>query len=80
MCSISFEFNDNYYQIIKNLDIIALRKYNTTNFLGKYFNFFNFIRMICKIAENGFSKVNKEFTQFGNYIKFNLYRKTYIDL
>jgi len=64
----NFEFSDIYYQIIKNLDVVSLRKYNTTNFLGKYFNFFNFIRMLCKISENGFSKVSKEFSQFGKFI------------
>ena len=59
----NFEFSDVYYQIIKTLDIASLRKYNTTNFLGKYFNFFHFIRMLCKISENGFEKIAKEFTQ-----------------
>jgi len=74
-----------YLNLIKNINleyIIKLEKKNL-NILGNYFNFFKFIRLLIKIADNSYIPLNintKEAERFNNQIKtfdgkFNLFLK-----
>lgn len=49
-----FDLNENYYKLVKNLDISYLRKLNNKNLISKYFKFIKFLRMKCRISELGF--------------------------
>jgi hypothetical protein len=50
---------DHYLNLVKNVDLSSVIKYNQNgNILGRFFNYFKFLRVILKISEWGYEKYN----------------------
>ncbi len=74
-----------YLNLIKNINLDYMIKVekNNLNILGNHFNFFKFIRLLIKIADNAYTPLNintKEAERFNNQIKtfegkFNMFLK-----
>ena len=60
---------NHYLKIIKSIDIDGIIKYNpkNMNILGQYLHFFKFMRLILKIADIGYEKIDE--------VKGNIYEK-----
>jgi hypothetical protein len=50
---------DHYLNLVKSVDLSNVIKYNQNgNILGRFFNYFKFLRVILKISELGYEKYN----------------------